>query len=330
MRSVPRTSAPAVPCFGLLRRTTLIASPRCTSPWRFAASTATLGTSLISHSGSSGSSVVACSCLSLQRAHIRTVIPPRPAVTTLVYLDHSGRAVRTGVETDLSLIRTRDNKFYLQRVLPNGEVVRWLAPGLNYLKNVTNFETYALNDIDENGGVVIPSDVMPTAAHDVPGLRDAVFYMTKLEATSKFTRKDRRRWHRRLFAHWKESPEKYLSHTLGTYGVAFLVMLWVCVRGFHSIKNQKPFWDVNVYGLTDEERERTNPWLRLKRFSERHPEHEGVDMTVTMLSPGQSRLSSARSELRESDFTDPHYHSEFWWKVRHCYYYGHWPKGLVE
>ncbi|KAG5469747.1 hypothetical protein CUR178_01886 [Leishmania enriettii] len=330
MRSVPRTSALAVPCFGLPRRATLIANPRHTSPWRFTASTATLGTSPISHSGSSGSSVVACSCLLLQRAHIRTVIPPRPAVTTLVYLDHFGRAVRTGVETDLSLIRTRDNKFYLQRVLPNGEVVRWSAPGLNYLKNVTNFETYALNDIDENGGVVIPSDVMPTAAHDAPGLRDAVFYMTKLEATSKFTRKDRRRWHRRLFAHWKESPEKYISHTLGTYGVAFLVMLWVCVRGFHSIKNQKPFWDVNVYGLTDEERERTNPWLRLKRFSERHPEHEGVDMTVTMISPGQSRLSSARSELRESDFTDPHYHSEFWWKVRHCYYYGHWPKGLAD
>lgn len=261
---------------------------------------------------------------------IRTVIPPRPEVTTISYLDHHGRAVKNGTVTDISLIRTRDNKFYLQRVLKDGEVVRWLALGLSNLKNVTNFETYSLNEIDENGGVIIPADVMPTVSHDPPSFHDAVYYISKVEGTEKFTRKDRRRWHRRLYAHWRESPEKYLNHTIGTYGMAFLFCLWVAVRGFHSIKNGKPFFDVNVYGKTDEEREASDPWIRLRRFSSLHPEHEGIDMSVTMMSPGQSQLSSARAELRESDFTDPHYHSEFWWKVRHCRYYGHWPKGIAE
>ncbi|CCW63129.1 unnamed protein product [Phytomonas sp. EM1] len=273
------------------------------------------------------------SSLFCTRRGIRTVIAPRPAVTTLLYIDRMGRGVRDGSETDLSLIRTRDNKFYMQRVLPGGEVVRWYAPGLEYLKHVTNFDTYSLNEINENGGIVIPADVLPTTAHEPPSYLDAIYYINKLEAVKKFTRKDRRRWHRRLFAHWKESPEKYISHSVGTYGVASLVILWLVVRGFHSIKNEKPFWDPDVYnsrGRTEAERHQADPWLRLKRFSDRHPEHEGMDLTITMMSPAQSRLSSARAELRESDFTDPHYHSEFWWKIRHCRYYGHWPKGIAE
>lgn len=261
---------------------------------------------------------------------IRTVIPPRPAVTTLVYIDEAGRAARRGEQTDISLIRTRENKFYLQRVLPDGEVVRWEAPGLEYLKNVTNFETYSLNEIDEHGGIIIPADVAPSAGPEPPLFIDAVHYIAGVSATKKFTRKDRRHWHRRLFAHWKESPDKYLNHVMGSYGVVFLVVLWLVIRGFHSIKNNKPFLDANVYGITDEDRNRNDPFLRLKRFSDRHPEHESLDMTMTMLSPGQGWLSSARAELRESDFTDPHFHSEFWWKVRHLRYYGHWPKGLAD
>lgn len=230
-------------------------------------------------------------------------------------------------ETDLSLIRTRDNNFYLQRVLENGETVRWLAPGLDHLKNATNLETYSLSEIDENGGIIIPADVMPTAPHEPPSFFDAVHYMWRMKGTKKFTRKDRRDWHRRLFAHWRESPEKYISHSIGTYGVCFLIVLWILVRGFHSIKNNRPFWDVNVYSS---DKEVIDPWLRLKRFSEMHPEHEGLDMTVAVLSPGQSQMSSSRAELRESDFTDPHYHSELWWKIRHCRYYGHWPRGISE
>nr|CCC94228.1 conserved hypothetical protein [Trypanosoma congolense IL3000] len=261
---------------------------------------------------------------------IRTIISPRPAVTTLVYIDKYGRPVRNGTETDVSLIRTRDNKFYLQRVLQGGEVIRWRAPGLDHLKHVTNFETYNLNEIDEYGGVVIPTDVMATAPNDPPSYHDAVYYIHRMEATEKLTRKGRRGWHRRLFAHWKESPDKFLNFSISAYGVPFILLLWLTIRGFHSIKNNKPFWDVNVYGKTDEEIDARDPWLRLMRFSDRHPEHEGLDLTVTMMSPGQSRLSSSRAELRESDFTDPHFHSELWWKIRHVRYYGHWPKGLSE
>ncbi|CBH16335.1 hypothetical protein, conserved [Trypanosoma brucei gambiense DAL972] len=272
----------------------------------------------------------ACSYCCCSRRYIRTIITPRPAVTTLVYIDKYGRPVRNGTETDVSLIRTRDNQFYLQRVLPGGEVIRWRAPGLDHLKHVTNFETYNLNEIDEYGGVIIPAGVMPTTPNDPPSYHDAVYYINRMEATEKITRKTRRRWHRRLYAHWKESPDKFFNYSISAYGVPFIVLLWLTIRGFHSIKNNKPFWDVNVYGKTDEESDARDPWLRLMRFSDRHPEHEGLDLTVTMMSPGQSRLSNSRAELRESDFTDPHFHSELWWKLRHVRYYGHWPKGLSE
>lgn len=266
--------------------------------------------------------------LHLPARFIRKIIPPRPAVTTLVYLSRSGKIVRHG-ESDLSLIRTRENKFYLQRVLENGETIRWLAPGLEHLKNVTNFETYSLSEIDENGGIIIPADVMPSAPHEPPSFFDAVYFISRMVATKKFTRKDRRDWHRRLFSHWRESPEKFVTHSIGTYGIVFLILLWFVVRGFHSIKNNRPFWDVDVY-KPEKVDNQVDPWKRLKRFSEMHPEHEGLDMTVTLMSPGQSHLSSSRAELRESDFTDPHYHSELWWKIRHCRYYGHWPKGIAD
>ncbi|RNF03215.1 hypothetical protein TraAM80_05895 [Trypanosoma rangeli] len=65
---------------------------------------------------------------------IRTVIAPHPAVTTLVYIDKYGRPICNSTETDVSFVSTRDNKFYLQRVLEGGEVIRWRAPGLDHLK----------------------------------------------------------------------------------------------------------------------------------------------------------------------------------------------------
>ncbi|KAF8289012.1 hypothetical protein TcBrA4_0004660 [Trypanosoma cruzi] len=176
----------------------------------------------------------------LQSRGIRTVIAPRPAVTTLVYIDKYGRPLRNSTETDLSLIRTRDNKFYLQRVLEGGEVIRWRAPGLDHLKNVTNFETYTLNEIDEYGGVVIPADLMPTASNDPPSFHDAVYYINRVEAKKKFTRKDRRQWHRRLFAHWKESPEKFLNHSIGAYGMPFLFVLWLTIRAFIASRTTSP------------------------------------------------------------------------------------------
>lgn len=261
---------------------------------------------------------------------IRTVIAPRPMATTLMFIDEAGRCVRNGAESDMSFIRTRDNKFYLQRVMPNGEVVRWLAPGLEVLKTITNFETFSISSIDDYGGIIVPADVIPTSSFEPMCFHDAAYHMRKIQPHKKITRKDRRFWHRRLFADWRESPDKYANEVIGRYGIVGLLCVWLVIRGFHSLKNNKPFWDMNVYGKTDAEMDRTNQLLRLKKFSDRHPEHALTDPIVAMLSPGQTRLSSARSELRETDFTDPHFHSEFWWKVRHAYYYGHWPRGLGQ
>lgn len=263
---------------------------------------------------------------------IRNVIPPRPLVTTLLYLDSYGRPIRSkATETPLSLVRTRDNKFWLQRVLENGEVVRWHAIGLSHLKHATSFETYSLNDIDEFGGVVIPADVQPTAPQDPPGFLDAVYYIMRVTPTGKFTRKDRRSWHRRLFSDWRESPEKYMTNIISFYGLPLVFVMWLGMRGAASMRNNRSFWDKDVYTPYGEESTYIDPFDRLREFSDRHPEHEGHDdIAVTLLSPGQARLSSARAELRESDHTDPHYHTEFFWKVRHCRYYGHWPKGIAE
>eukprot|EP00331_Platyophrya_macrostoma_P013496 CAMPEP_0176409544 /NCGR_PEP_ID=MMETSP0127-20121128/2557_1 /TAXON_ID=938130 /ORGANISM="Platyophrya macrostoma, Strain WH" /LENGTH=282 /DNA_ID=CAMNT_0017788935 /DNA_START=162 /DNA_END=1010 /DNA_ORIENTATION=- len=275
---------------------------------------------------------MASSPLWMGRRHIRSVIPPRPAVTTLIYLDQFGRPVRSkSQETPLSLVRTRDNKFWLQRVLENGEVIRWRALGLDHLKHATNFENYTLNDIDEYGGVIVPHDVMPTCAHDGPMFADVVYYMNHISPSEKITRKVRRQWHRRLYAHWLESPEKYFTKSIEYYVFPALLVMWVCIRLFHSVRNGKPFWDHDVYHSDRELATRVDPYVRLKQFSDQHPEHSGFDANSNiMISPAQSRLSSARAELRESDFTDPHYHSEFWWKVRHLRYYGHWPKSLTS
>jgi hypothetical protein len=248
-----------------------------------------------------------------------------------MYLDKYGRAIRSKTqETPLSLIRTRDNKFWLQRVLPEGEVVRWRALGLDRLKHAVNFETYNLNEIDEYGGIIIPMDVFPSVANDPPPFQDVVAVMMKITAGEKLTRKSRRSWHRRLASHWKEDPEKYYHKFSETVLFPLLFLFWFCNRLFHSIKNKKPFFDHDVYHA-DGEDTRVDPISRLKKFSDMHPEQAGYDdRMITMLSPEQNRLSSARAELRESDVTDPHFHSELWWRLRHLRYYGHWPKGLTE
>lgn len=272
-----------------------------------------------------------CSLVSSARC-IRSVIPPRPLVTTLVYLDDYGRAIRSkSQETSLSLIRTRDNKFWLQRVLPTGEVIRWPAIGLEHIKHATSFENYSLNDMDEYGGVVIPVDVMPSPQHERPYFLDSVRVMMNIIPDQKLLRKGRRHWHRRTSAHWRESPEMYYNVCMERYVAPVLVLIWAANRFYHSVKNDRDFWDPNVYQGRGDKDTYVDPWVHLSRFAERHPEHESYDdRAVTMMSPAQSRLSSARSELRESDVTDPHYHSEFWWKVKHCRYYGHWPKSITE
>lgn len=282
-------------------------------------------------SASLRSSAVVVTLLQSRRA-IRSVLPPRPLVTTLIYLDPYGRAVRSKTqETPLSLVRTRDNKFWLQRVLPDGEVVRWAAIGLDRLKHAVNFETYTLNEIDEYGGIIVPHHVMPSTITDAPPYHDAVHLMMQVSGTEKMTRKIRRQYHRKIFAHWKESPDKFFSKWMDMYALPMVLAIWVLVRCFYSVKNQKSFFDMDVY--TSDKDKRAAPvsaFQRLIEFSDNHPEQEGYDFRMlTMISPGMSRLSSARAELRESDVTDPHFNSELFWRLRHMRYYGHWPKSIT-
>jgi hypothetical protein len=111
---------------------------------------------------------LAATALQSQYRGIRTQIPPRSAVTVITYLDRYGNPIKTKDETDLSLIRTRDNKFYLQRVLEDESIVRFAAPGLGMIKNSANFEYFSIAEIDIYGGVVVPADLMPTPQHERP------------------------------------------------------------------------------------------------------------------------------------------------------------------
>lgn len=259
---------------------------------------------------------------------IRSQIPPRPEVTVIAYLDNFGKGARHGIVSHMSLVRTRDNRFWLQRVLPGGETIRWRCIGLDVLKHATSFESYSLNDIDENGGVIIPNEIRPTCQGDPLCFFDAVMEIQKLHAHAKFTRKDRRQWHRRSFCHWSESPEKYGSQVLASYGLLGLFVLWLLVRGSHAYKNKKGFWDNDVYSKDiDEENQAI---MRIREFDRNHPEHNSLERKLVLMSPGMDRLGSARAELRESDFMDPHAHSELFWRLRHAYFYGHWPKGLMD
>ncbi len=270
-----------------------------------------------------GSAVVVTPCRC-----IRTQIPPRPEVMIMAYLDTTGTVARHRRVTNLALVRTRDNKFWLQRVMPGGEVVRWRCVGLDIMKHATSFEAYNIGDIDENGGIIIPCEVRPTCQADPLSYFDAVTTLLKLKSHAKFTRKDRRQWHRRSFAHWSETPEKYASHVLGTYGMLGVVLLWVLVRSSHAYKNNKSFWDNDVYTRGGEQEFDTI--RRIRQFAERHPEHNTSDRKLVPMSPGMDSLGAARAELRETDFMDPHAQSEFWWKLRHMYYFRHWPKGLND
>ena len=259
---------------------------------------------------------------------IRTQIPTRPEVTVLLYLDSHGTQSRHNRVTNISLVRTRDNKFWLQRVLPGGETIRWRAVGLDVMKHATSFESYNICDIDENGGIVIPTEVRPTCQGDPLSFFDAICTIQKMQSHAKFTRKDRRQWHRRSFAHWSETPEKYATHILGSYGVLGIIVLWVVVRASHAYTNNKSFWDNDVYTKGGEREYETIK--QINDFAKTHPEHEISERKMVPMSPGMDKLGGARAELRESDYMDPHSHSELWWKLRHAYYYGHWPKGLKE
>jgi hypothetical protein len=269
----------------------------------------------------------ACPQLLSSTRLIRTQIPPRPAVTVITYLDHYGNPVKTKEETDLTLIRTRDNKFYLQRVFADESVVRFVVPGLGMIKNAANFEYFSLGDIDLYGGVIIPGDVAPTSHQERPGFHDAVYVIMKCKPTTKFTRKDRRTWHRKLFSHWQEDPEKYQLNTMITALCLLMPIGYLIAR--HWAYTRRGIDPSSNGGLNNSQRDDTL-WARSQKFAERHPEHLSCISSTVELTPAQQTFSQARSEMRDKDITDPALGFEMLWKFRHAAYYGHWPKGLQE
>ena len=254
---------------------------------------------------------------------IRTQIPPRPAVTVIAFLDMYGNVCRTKEETEISLVRTRDNKFWLQRIYANDVIVRFHCPGLEVLKHASNFEYFSIADLDNYGGICIPSDIYPTPANERPGLHDAVYCIRNCQLTEKFTRKDRRQWHRRLYAHWHESPEKYQVNWVVNCFILCMVAVWASARYYYMWSAGKGFFDDDVPIRAPQFGEKA------KTFGERHPEHCSGDETPVQWSPGQHLLSTARSDVRAGDQQDTTgWHVDFMWKFRHAWYYKHWPRSM--
>lgn len=255
---------------------------------------------------------------------IRTLIPPRPAVTVVMYLDQYGNPIRNKDETDVSLIRTRENKFFLQRVFDDESVVRFACPGLSVIKHAQNFEYFTVGDIDIHGGAILPSDVWPTTAHDRPMLQDVVHVLSRSRPTTKFLRKDRRAWHRRLFAHWEESPEKFRFHLVNYVGAMLCFVVYVVTRYFYYCDTKQiTFWNTEGRQIRED-----GYWGKARRFSDRHPEHQTTDLSPVQLSPAQNVFMRARSELRTNEVSDPGSGMGWMWKIKHTFNYGHWPKDI--
>jgi len=294
-----------------------------------AVNTTFISTCIRSTAAGSFASFLACTSSSAvatsSRRSIRTLTPPRPLVTVISYLDHYGNPVKTKQETDLSLIRTRDNKFFLQRVFDDESVVRFACPGLAMIKNAANFEYFSMQDIDVYGGVLIPSDVFPSAAHDRPCFHDAVYVIMRCQPTAKFTRKDRRAWHRRLHAHWEEDPEKYKFQFMSTFTLFAVACVYFGFKYINAAQRGVPFLNEDAVPFQAD-----SYWAKAARFAERHPEHLSAMATTLHFSPAQAEYIQARSEIRGSESIDPSMSMEFVWKVQHLKQYGHWPKGLAE
>jgi hypothetical protein len=270
-----------------------------------------------------GSAIAAPTSEAVRR--IRTQIPPRPAVTVVTYLDHYGNPIKTKEETELSLIRTRDNKFFLQRVFEDESIVRFPAPGLGMIKNSTNFEYFSLNEIDIYGGVVIPVDVTMIPQTDRPMFFDAVHIMMRCEPTAKFTRKDRRAHNRKLYAHWEEDPEKY--RFAGTQN-ALLAMIFASFVGltYHRWTSIEDPLAPNDATTT---RERNSFFTNARNWASRHPEHNTTFSASVDFTPAQLSYVQARTDSMDSAH-DVNVANEWVWKIRHARTYGHWPKGIRE
>ena len=257
---------------------------------------------------------------------IRTQIPPRPLVTVVTYLDRGGNPIRNRVETELALVKTRDNKFYLQRIMPDGSYIRWRVPGLDKMKNASSFETFSMHDIDEGGGVQIPHEVMPWSRNTPPEYADGILIINRVKSLGKVTRKDRRYYCRELYAALTEHHDKLSIYWKGRALMFGALFVWAAQRAFAAYTNGRSFFDSNVYsprGRIDESQER---FYKFIRFGDEHPEHNTSDHKEYMASPGQVNLGLSRIDLHGQDVHTPDIDSIFAWQVQHMWHYGHWPK----
>lgn len=262
--------------------------------------------------------------LSTSFRFIRTQIPPRPVLQVMTYLTKSGRAAGTNIETDVAIVRTRENKFYLQRVLPEGEVVRFRIPGLDHMSQATHFETFSIPIIDVSGGVHIPNTLHIEADQEPHRWNDAVLYINMVKAVGKWTRKDKRSQHRELFAHWKESPAKFQDTIPANVGLVLLLAGWGIFRWLYSHSQHRSFFDSDLFYNED------GMVQQSARFAELHPEHTHNDTSNIQLSPGQVGLGHMAFDLNGPESSDMATSNELLWKITHCIYYGHWPKGVRE
>jgi hypothetical protein len=255
---------------------------------------------------------------------IRTVLPPRPNHTVIAYLDHYGNPIKSRQETDLSLIRTRDNKFYIQRVFHDESVVRFPAPGLAMIKNASNFEYFSLTDLDLYGGVLVPMEICPSLPSERPSYHDAVYIIMRCHPTDKFTRKDRRAYHRRMHAYWAESPEQYHTNYVMMYGCLLVLGVYLSLRWLNNVYRGVPWYDEDHLFNRDD-----NVWSKAYRFARNHPEHMNILPTTLNFSPALESYSQTRAEIRQAESIDPSMQWEWVFKVQHLKQYGHWPASLA-
>ena len=262
-----------------------------------------------------------------QHRTIRSQIPPRPVHTVICYLDRIGSPVKNRVETNLAIVKTRQNLFYLQRVLDDGSYVRWRVPGLDRMKHATSFEAFSMHDIDEEGGVEVNKELVPWGGCTAPDYLDAIYQINRIEPIGKLTRKDRRFWHRRLFAQTEECSDKFFMYWMSRFLLGICLGAPLLQRLFCAYVNDKNFFDSDVY-VKATDGDKLDAFERYVNFRDVHPEHNYKDMSLQMMSPGQDAMMASRVDLRGTDVLDAEYSSPFMWQVRHLATYGHWPKPI--
>jgi hypothetical protein len=263
---------------------------------------------------------------------IRTQVPPRPVATVICHLDQYGNVCRNGDETDVALIRTRQNEFFLQRVFPDESVVRFPVPGLAIIKNQANMEYFNLGDINLYGGVLLPDEVrshrfnVQSDASDQ--FHDALRTMQTVRTTEKLTRKDRRANFRDEVAHWRESPNQFMHKVVLPLLLACVAIPWLCFRYLSSSVGPDGaplYWNDRVQNAAIDTLLRGVPETGPVRTPEDYP----VDMT-----PGMADFLDKRqtAELLDEETTavteDPLV--TMYWQAEHLQAHGHWPRPLSD